>query len=57
MPEMHLKQPTFTYGAYVPFAEKKERKKKNFEKKDIRDTFIKWIMQKLLLARYGLWRF
>ena len=39
---MHLKQPIFTYGAYVPFAEKKERKKKkNFEKKDIRDTFIK----------------
>ena len=25
---MHLKQPIFTYGAYVPFAEKKERKKK-----------------------------
>ena len=33
MPEMHLKQPTFTYGAYVPFAEKKEKKKKKLWEK------------------------
>ena len=28
MPEMHLRQPGFTYSACGPFSKKKERKKK-----------------------------
>ena len=34
MPEMHLKQPKFTYNACVPFTKNKERIKKNKETKD-----------------------
>ena len=34
MPEMHLRQPGFTYSACDPFSKKKERKKK----KDTEDS-------------------
>ena len=34
MPEMHLRQPGFTYSACGPFSKKKERKKK----KDTEDS-------------------
>ena len=34
MPEMHLRQPGFTYSACRPFSKKKERKKK----KDTEDS-------------------
>ena len=36
MPEMHLKQPGFTYGTYGPFTENKERIKKFKETGDTR---------------------
>ena len=39
MPEMHLKQPGFTYSACGPFNKKKKRKK--LKKQEIRDIFIK----------------
>ena len=32
-PEMHLKQPGFTYNACGPFIKKKKKKKKNEKKK------------------------
>ena len=38
MPEMHLRQPGFTYSACGPFSKKKERKKKT---QKIQDIFIK----------------
>ena len=31
MPEMHLKQPRFTYSACVPFTKSKERKKQGIQ--------------------------
>ena len=40
MPEMHLKQPKFTYNACVPFTKNKERIKK-IKKQKIQVTFIK----------------
>ena len=40
MPEMHLRQPGFTYSAYGPFSKNKERKKK-FKKLEIQVTFTK----------------
>ena len=40
MPEMHLKQPGFTYSACGPFTKNKERMK-NLKKQKIRDIFIK----------------
>ena len=39
MPEMHLRQPGFTYSACGPFSKKKERKKRKTQK--IQDIFIK----------------
>ena len=38
-PEMHLRQPGFTYSACEPFNKNKEEKKK--QKQDIQDIFIK----------------
>ena len=40
MPEMHLRQTGFTYGACGPFTKNKERIKK-LKKQEIQDTFIK----------------
>ena len=34
MPEMHLKQPRFTYSAYGPFTKSKERIRKFRETRD-----------------------
>ena len=39
MPEMHLKQPGFTYSACGPFTKYKERIK-TLKKQEIRDIFI-----------------
>ena len=39
MPEMHLKQPEFTYNACRPFTKNKEFK--NFNKQEIRVIFTK----------------
>ena len=36
MPEMHLRQPGFTYGAYRPCTKNKERTKKFKEARDSR---------------------
>ena len=41
MPEMHLRQPGFTYSACGPFTKNKERIKKKKKKTEIRDIFIK----------------
>ena len=40
MPEMHLRQLTFTYSPCGPFTTKK-KEYKNFKKQEIRDIFIK----------------
>ena len=40
MPEIHLRQPGFTYSTYGPFTKKKERIKK-LKKQEIQDIFIK----------------
>ena len=40
VPEMHLKQPGFTYSACGPFTKNKERIKK-LQKRVIKDKFIK----------------
>ena len=39
MPEMHLRQPGFTYSACGPFTKNKEHK--NLKKQQIHDMFIK----------------
>ena len=46
MPEMHLRQPGFTYSACVPFTKNKERIKKF--KHNIEDIFIKMNQIKLV---------
>ena len=40
MPEMHLRQPVFTYSVCRPFTKNKERIK-NLKKQVIQDIFIK----------------
>ena len=40
MPEMHLKQPRFTYSACRPFT-KNKNEYKNLKKQEIQDIFIK----------------
>ena len=40
MPEMHLRQPGFTYSACGPFT-KKEKEYNNLTKQGIQDIFIK----------------
>ena len=39
MPEMHLKQPSFTYSTCVPFAKNEERIQKLKKKQEIQDIF------------------
>ena len=41
MPEMHLKQPGFTYSACGPFTKNKNKKLKNLKKQGIQIIFIK----------------
>ena len=38
MPEMHLKQPAFTYSVCGPFTNKK-KKKKHLKKKEIQNIY------------------
>ena len=55
MPEMHLRQPEFTYSAYGPCTKNKERIQKI---KEIGDS--RYIYQNELdkaCFQYGLWRF
>ena len=40
MPEVHLRQPGFTYSAYGPLTKNKQRIQK-FKEKNIQDIFIK----------------
>ena len=56
MPEMHLRQPGFTYSACGSFTENKERIQKFKETGDSR-YLQKWIRQSLFSAWYDLWRF
>ena len=46
MPEMHLKQPGFTYSAYGPFTRKKEFK--NLKKQEIKTIFTQMNLIKLV---------
>ena len=52
MPEMHLKQPGFTYSACGPFTKNKERIEKFMQTGDIKMNLIKlvfnmiWLMSK-----------
>ena len=41
MPEMHLRQPGFTYSACGPFTKNKERIKKLKKKQETQDLLIK----------------
>ena len=52
MPEMHLRQPGFTYSACGPFTKNRERIQKFKERGDSR-----YIYQKDFSTSYGLWRF
>ena len=47
MPEMHLKQPGFTYSAYGPFTKNKERIQK-FKEIEIQAIFTKTNLIKLV---------
>ena len=47
MPEMHLKQPGFTYSACGPFTKNKERIK-NLKKQEIQAIFIKMNLIRLV---------
>ena len=47
MPEMHLREPEFTYSACGPFTKNKERIQK-FKKKDIQTLFTKMNLIKLV---------
>ena len=42
MPEMHLRQPGFTYGGCEPFAKTKERIKKFKEAGEFKTYLLKW---------------
>ena len=42
MPEMHLKQPGFTYSACCPFIKNKERIKKVLKKRWLKIYLSKW---------------
>ena len=53
MPEMHLRQPRFTYNACVPNKERTQRFK---ETKDLR-YLSKGTRQRLFSTQHGLWRF
>ena len=47
MPEMHLKQPRFTYSACGPFAKNKERIRK-FMQQELQNIFTGMILIKLV---------
>ena len=48
MPEMHLRQPGFTYSACGPFTKNKERIQKLKKKQEIHDIFTKTNQIKLV---------
>ena len=52
-PEMHLKQPGFTYSVCGSFTKNKERRKK-LKKKEIQDLFIKTNQIKLVFSMIWL---
>ena len=41
MPEMHLRQPKFTFSACGPFTKKRKKEYKNLKKQKFDDIFIK----------------
>ena len=41
MPEMHLRQPGFTYTACEPFIKKTKKESKNLKKQEVHNIFIK----------------
>ena len=47
MPEMHLRQPRFTYNVFGPFT-KNKKEYKSLKKKEIHDIFIKTKLIKLV---------
>ena len=49
MPEMHLKQPGFTYSACGPFT-KTKKELKNLKKQEIQTTFIKMNLIRLVFS-------
>ena len=55
MPDMHLKQPGFTYSVWGPFTKNKERIQKYKETGDT-DYIYKNELDKACF-QYGLWRF
>ena len=48
MPEMHLKQPGFTYNASVSFTKIREKKIKHLYKQEIQIIFTKMILVKVV---------
>ena len=50
MPEMHLKQPGFTYSACSPFTKNKKKKLKNLCKLEIQILFTEMGLIKLFSA-------
>ena len=48
-PEMHLKQPGFTYSACGPFT-KTKKELKNLKKQEIQTTFIKMNLIRLVFS-------
>ena len=55
MPEMHLKQPGFTYSACGPFTKNKEFK--NLKKQEIQVIFTKMKLIRHAFKWYGIWGF
>ena len=41
MPEMHLRQPGFTYSVYEPYTNKTKKEYKNLKVQEIHEIFIK----------------
>ena len=48
MPEMHLKQPGFTYSACGPFTKSKKKEFKNAKKQKMQTIFTKMNLTKLV---------
>ena len=57
VPEMHLKQPRFTYSACGPFTKIRERIQKFKETGDSRYMYKNELDKACFLTWYGLWRF
>ena len=57
MPEMHLRQPRFTYSVCGPFDKNKEGLKIFNETGDLRYIFQNELDKALLSTSYGLWGF